>query len=151
MIIINSFIYKLGKPNFMIGRISREDYLGVIYSLSEGEPEKGDVSSVDIAKKLGVSKASVSEMMKKLSSNKYVLYGKYSKIRLTEKGMKKAKKIIHNHRIIEFFLKEVLKCDLRKIHEEAHKLEHAFSDYTIKKLDNFLGNPKIGLNEEEIH
>ena len=67
----------------------------------------------------------------------------YSRIKFTHKGREEAMRIVHNHRLIEYFLKEILKVDESKLHEEAHKLEHAFSDSTIRKLDKFLGNPKL--------
>ena len=49
---------------------------------------------------------------------------------------------MHNHRVIEVFLKDILKFkDPRAIHEEAHKLEHAFSEDALNRLDQYLNNP----------
>lgn len=119
---------------------SQEDYLIVMYRLHEKDKQ---IRSVIIAKQLKISKASVSEMLKKLKKQKIVNMNLYSTVTFTKKGLNMAKKIVFKHRVIEVFLKDVLKCNSRDIHLEAHKLEHAFSDKTIKKLAKFLKNPKI--------
>ena len=124
--------------------ISTEDYLRTIYSLYEKQEDKSKgVKSVNIAKELKISKPSVSKMITKLISKNYLKAKPYSDIYFTKKGLNEAKRIMHNHRIIEVFLKDVLNCNLNKIHEEAHQLEHTFSEYTIRKLDNFLDNPVV--------
>ena len=123
---------------------SIEDYLRTIYYLYEKEEsESKGVKSVGIAKELGVSKPSVSEMVGKLVKKGFVKANPYSNISFTKKGLKESKRVMHNHRVIEVFLRDILKYDLSKVHEEAHRLEHAFSEESIKRLDKFLGNPKI--------
>lgn len=123
---------------------SQEDFLRTIFVFSEktGNYSAG-VRLVDMAKYLKISKSAVCQMIKKLAKERLVKTKPYSCVFLTEKGLKIAKRITHNHRVIEVFLKDVLNCDLDRIHEEAHQLEHTFSEYTIKKLDKFLGNPKV--------
>ena len=124
--------------------ISTEDYLRTIYSLYEKQEDKSKgIKSVDIAGELKISKPSVSKMITKLVSKKYLKAKPYSDIYFTEKGLKEAKRIMHNHRVIEVFLRDVLDCNLSKVHGEAHQLEHTFSEYTIKKLDKFLNNPMV--------
>jgi len=119
--------------------ISREDYLRAIYHLLEEEHE---VKSVEVASYLDVSKPSVSEMLKKLDKGGFISYKKYSKINLTKKGLNIAKNLTFRHRIVETFLKDVLQLSHEKIHNEAHKLEHAFSDESIERMGKLLGNPK---------
>ena len=128
-----------------------EDYLLAIYRIYEIQGFNGPIKSVDIAKSLKISKPSVSAILRKLSSKGYLKLKRYSPIQLTEKGIREGKRVTHNHRLIEYFLKESLKIDVKKIHEEAHALEHSFSQNTIKKLDNFLGNPKISPTGKRIH
>ena len=118
---------------------NREDYLRGIYLLEE---EKGEIKSIDLANYLKVSKPSVSEMMQELDKEGLVSYKKYSKIHFTSKGKIIAKKLTSKHRLIELFLKKVLKIDTKNIHTEAHRLEHAFSDESMGKLRRLLGNPK---------
>lgn len=119
--------------------ISREDYLRAIHHLME---ENKEVRSVEVADYLNVSKPSVSEMLKNLDTDDLIQYKRYSKINLTKKGLNLAKNLTARHRIIEAFLKDMLKLNPGKIHDEAHKLEHAFSQESIGKMDKLLGNPK---------
>ena len=118
---------------------NKEDYLRGLYVLEE---EKRDMKSIDLAHYLNVSKPSVSEMVQELDKEGLISYKKYSKLRFTAKGRRIAQKITSKHRLIELFLKNVLKIDSKNIHQEAHRLEHAFSDESIAKLRKILGNPK---------
>lgn len=121
---------------------STEDYLRATYSLFERNVNEG-VKSIDIATRLNITRASVSIMAKKLAEEGYLIADKYSKIFLTDKGKIEARKIMHKHRVIEVFLVDILDYDIKKVHDEAHKLEHAFSDESIERLDNLLNNPKL--------
>ena len=118
---------------------NREDYLRGLYILEE---EKGEIKSIDLAHYLNVSKPSVSEMLKNLNKEGVVSYKKYSKIKFTGKGKKIAEKLTSKHRLIELFLKNVLKINSTNVHDEAHRLEHAFSDESIGRIRKVLGNPK---------
>ena len=119
--------------------VNKEDYLRGIYHLLEDE---GYVRSVDLADYLNITKPSVSEMLKELNNEGLIAFKKYSKLRFTSKGRTIARKLTFKHRIIESFLKNILRIDSQNIHEEAHRLEHAFSDESIGKLRKLLGNPK---------
>jgi len=133
-------------------KISIEDYLRAIYFVYEKqEDKKKGIKSVDIAKSLGISKPSVSAMIKKLVKKGFLKARPYSNIYLTKKGLMESKRVTHNFRVIGIFLNDILKCNINKIDEEAHKLEHAFSEESIKKLDKFLGNPKRCPHGEIIH
>jgi len=117
----------------------REDYLRGLYILEE---KKDEIKSIDLAHYLNVSKPSVSEMIKELDEEGLVFHKKYSKLKFTPKGRRIAQKLTSKHRLIELFLKNVLKIDSKNVHQEAHRLEHAFSDESIEKLRKLLGNPK---------
>ena len=119
---------------------NQEDYLRAIFQLAENSNE--EVKSKDIVNFLGVSKPAVSEMLSKLKEKKYIKKTPYSNISFTSKGLKEAKKITYKHRVVEFFLKEVLNLDKKEMKLEAHKLEHAMSDDIAKRLSQFLKNPK---------
>ena len=117
----------------------KEDYLRGIYILEE---EKGEIKSIDLSHYLNVSKPSVSEMVKELNKKGLISYKKYSTLKFTSKGRKIAQMLTSKHRLIELFLKKILKINSKNIHQEAHRLEHAFSDESITKLRKLLGNPK---------
>ena len=119
---------------------NREDYLRALYVLEE---EKNEIKSINIANYMQISKPSVSEMVRELNKEGLVSYKKYSSIKFTQKGRKMAQKLTSKHRLIEIFLKNTLKVQNVNIHEEAHRLEHAFSDESIEKLRKMLGNPKL--------
>jgi DtxR family Mn-dependent transcriptional regulator len=134
-------------------RISIEDYsrsLSVLFEQCANYKEHG-IKSIDVANKLQISKASVSEMLKKLKNLDFITQEPYSNIFLTRKGFAEAERIIHNHRVIEVFLSQVLGMDNNvEVHLEAHKLEHAFSDNVISKLDKFLNNPNVSPHGKSI-
>lgn len=121
-------------------RQSQEDYLRAIYHL--WETDNKNIRSIDIVKELNISKPAVSEMLRKLVVKKYIKMSPYSNISLTKKGLRQSQELTYKHRIIEVFLKEVLKISNKNIHKEAHKLEHAVSNEVIKKLAKFLKDPK---------
>lgn len=118
-----------------------QDYLRAIFHLSE-EDQKDEVSSVDIQRYLGLSKSSVSEMIKKLAKENLIYFKPYGKVRLSEKGLTHSGDITKKHRIIEVFLKEILKINDEKIHDEAHRLEHAFSEDSINMIYKMVHNKK---------
>ena len=120
---------------------TREDYLRAIFHIEE-EENNSQVNSVDLCKYLNVSKSSVSEMLRKLKKGKLIVHTSYKKIMLTLKGRQESISVTRKHRIIESFLSEILNLDPALIHEEAHKLEHAFSKESISKINSLLKNPK---------
>jgi DtxR family Mn-dependent transcriptional regulator len=124
----------------------KEDYILAIYRL-EG---KGSLTLTALAKYMGLAKSTVSERVKELHQAKYIDAQPYKKITLTTKGKKSAEKLLFKHRVIEHFLHSTLQISKSKVHEEAHKLEHAFSDETIKKLYSYIGKPEKGAHNEEI-
>ena len=117
---------------------TREDYLRAIYSLGRGM----EVKPVDMAKYLKLSKQTVTERLQELSKDGFVKQKRYGSVSLTNEGIKIARQLTFKHRVIESFLYTLLKQPKNKVHEEAHRLEHAFSDKSIKALHNLLGNPR---------
>lgn len=137
-------------------RRSREDYLRIMYELCEDDSDSlkdikdSLIKSTNVSKKLNISKSSVSQMIRKLKEDKLISLEPYSKIRFTKRGFDEARKLTKIHRIIEIFLKDTLKLKSNLVYEESHRLEHAFSDEGIKKLDKFLKTPKTCLDGRKI-
>jgi len=119
---------------------SEENYIKSIYSL-QGKTEKVNTNS--LAGLLNMRAASVTDMLKRLQTKKLLEYKKYYGFRLNESGNKEALKIIRRHRLWEFFLVSRLGMEWDKVHAIAEELEHISSSDLIKRLDNFLGEPKI--------
>ncbi len=103
---------------------SVEEYLEALSRLAE----KGEkLSTGNIAGKLEVSPASVSEMLRKLKKEGYVKYEPYRDIELTPKGRRAGRKMLGRHRLLERFL-EHMGMRRHMIHSEACRLEHHVSD-----------------------
>jgi DtxR family transcriptional regulator, Mn-dependent transcriptional regulator len=117
---------------------SIQEYLKTIFKLHQGRP----VSTTAIAKELNISGASVTGMLKRLSSLNLVVYNSYKGVVLSKSGMETTLKILRRHRLIETFLKEVLHYDLSKIHTESSAIDFSVSDYFIHRIDLLLGHPK---------
>jgi DtxR family transcriptional regulator, Mn-dependent transcriptional regulator len=117
---------------------TREDYVRAIYLLqSAGE----DPGIIQIAKRLNLSKSTVSERIKELTKDGYTISAPYSTISLTKRGSELGKKMTYKHRLIEVFLHQTLKLPLELVHGEAERLEHAFSDKAVEHLATFLKHP----------
>ena len=86
--------------------LSEENYLKAIYHL-ELDTNTG-ISTNAIAEKLATKASSVTDMIKKLSEKKVVIYKKYKGVNLTDLGKKSAANIVRKHRLWEVFLVEKL-------------------------------------------
>jgi DtxR family Mn-dependent transcriptional regulator len=102
-----------------------QDYLKTIYSIARA----GDgVHTTAIAGRLNVSPASVTSMMKKLSSLGYLTYTRYQGVELTDSGTEIALEVIRHHRLLELYLHHSLGIPWDRVHDEAEVLEHAISE-----------------------
>ena len=123
-----------------MNNISKEDYLSTIFKFQN---QSGEIKPIAIAKKLEVSQAAVTDMLKKLAVDRYILYEKYKRIRLTRLGEEFARNMVRRHRIWEVFLQKVIGMPWEKVHQEAHKLEHSSSDNLIDRLEELLRYPEF--------
>ena len=117
-----------------------ENYLKAIYHLSDHGQKS--VNTNAIAEEMSTTAASVSDMIKKLSQKKAVMYQKYRGVNVSSKGKDVALQVIRKHRLWEVFLVEKLKFKWDEVHEIAEQLEHIKSPLLITRLDEFLGHPK---------
>lgn len=117
---------------------TREDYIRTIYLLQESGSPPG---VQQIADRLKLGKSTVSERIKELTEAGYTLSKPYSTVSLTPKGVALGRDMTYKHRLIEVFLYETLRLPKDAIHDEAERLEHAFSDTAIKHLGTFLNHP----------
>lgn len=117
---------------------TREDYVRAIYLLQEAGEAPG---VIQIAKRLQLSKSTVSERIKELTHDGLTVSEPYSTISLTKAGVALGKKMTYKHRLIEVFLHQTLHLPKELVHAEAERLEHAFSDMAIEHLDAFLNHP----------
>lgn len=114
---------------------SMQDYLETILNLSE----KSDAVRVtDIADKLNIAKASVTQAISGLKKMGLVTQDRYGPVELTLIGKEMALKVRHRHRTLRKFLVEVLGVNLKIAEKEACLMEHVVSPQTIEKLVGFL-------------
>jgi DtxR family Mn-dependent transcriptional regulator len=118
-----------------------ENYLKTIYHLSAGN--SNIVNNKQLAEKLNVIPATVTEAVKKLHELKLVTYEKSYGTRLTTSGSKMALNIVRRHRIWETYLANELGFGWDEVHEIAEELEHIKNDKLIKKLSEKLGHPNF--------
>ncbi len=109
-----------------------------------------EISTNDIATRIDISAASVTDMLKKLSKKELIKYTKYHGVSLTEMGRNFAIEIIRRHRLWETFLVVKLNFNWSEIHDIAEQLEHISSPKLIEKLDAFLNYPRFDPHGEPI-
>lgn len=132
----------------MQGRIkiceSTETYLKTILILQK---KLGNVRSVDVANELNISKPSVSNAVKKLCNEGFVLMDLNRNLLLTPDGFKYAAFVFECHQVIEKFLTDILGIDEEAAHRDACRLEHFISSETSRKLEEFCHKNTQGENE----
>ena len=114
-----------------------EEYLKAIWELS-GE---GAASTKDVAERLSIRSASVTNMCVRLQQMGFVDYERYRGVSLTERGREEALRLVRRHRLMETFLLEHLGYSWDEVHQEAERLEHAVSDTFTERLARFLDHP----------
>ncbi len=119
---------------------ARQDYLKALYQLGDGT---GSVSTTQLAERLGVAPASVTEMLTTLRSLELVTHDRYHGAALTAKGVAAALQTIRRHRLLELFLVEMLGYPWDEIHEEAERMEHVISRRMEERIFEALGRPNL--------
>lgn len=119
---------------------SEHDYLKAIYHLLRKSPGER-VGTVTLARWLGLSPASVTNMVKKLAEQGYITHSPYQGVALTPHGERVTLELLRHHRLLETFLSERLGMPWDEVHAEADRLEHALSEKLEDRLDAVLGHP----------
>ena len=120
---------------------ARQDYVKVIYQLGLDTP----VRAAELARHLGVTRASVSKFKRMLEREKLLYASRWptDALRLTKKGERLALRMVRRHRLVETFLHATLRMPLDRVHSEAERIEHAISDEFSARLDRFLDHPSV--------
>ena len=114
---------------------SQKKYLFAIYKLGQnGE----DVKSSEVARLVGVSKASTAAMAVKLCESGYIQKEHYGQIVLTENGVKAANSIYTSYIIIRDFLENALDLDEKTADSDAVKIVIHASEKTVNHLAEYL-------------
>lgn len=125
------------------GSVAMDDYLEQILHLIE---EKGYARAVDISGKLGISQASVTNMLQKLDGEGLVKHEKYRGTVLTEEGLRIADAIVERHQTLTRFLR-LFGLDEDTIYRDVEGMEHHVSRPTLEVIravaDALEGNDKL--------
>lgn len=121
--------------------MSHEDYLEAIVML--GGTTEQSVRSVDIAKQMEVSKASVNKAIGLLKEKGFAEQPYYGDVTLTQEGYAYAQSIYKRHRYLTTFLAKGLGIPAETAEEEACLMEHAISDESFKKWVAFIDKMNI--------
>jgi len=108
-----------------------DQYLKAIYLVEQ--IEGGPAATGTLADRLGVSPASVNEMIGKLQDRGLVIHEKYTGAEVTEEGERRAREALQTYCILERFLANVL--EVEEFREEAGQLEPVIDETVADRLD----------------
>lgn len=124
----------------MSGSESMEMYLETVYLL---EKNHGHAHGVEIAKKMGVSKPSVTKAMKQLKSKGLINQEAYGSITLTDEGRELSEKIYRDHQLIALFIEHSLGLSADEAASNACRMEHVLSEKMLKAIRDYLDQNKV--------
>lgn len=94
-----------------------------------------------MAERVGVTAASASGMLKKLTRLRLAAHRPYRGVELTSAGEALAVKVIRHHRLLELFLVQELGFSWAEVDAEADALEHVLSEAVEERIAAHLGEP----------
>jgi DtxR family Mn-dependent transcriptional regulator len=119
---------------------SREMYLKSIYELSSN----GELVAVSLlAKRMGVSPVSATEMIKRLEEHNLIKHVPYKGVALTRSGLQRTLIVVRRQRLWGRFLVDYLNVPWSQVYDMSCRLEHATDTTVTDSLADFLGNPAI--------
>jgi DtxR family Mn-dependent transcriptional regulator len=128
----------INRPDAEPTEAAAEYLMTIRYMHGEGQP----VIAARLAERLGVSPATVSEMVTRLVREGLLFVdGDTRQLNLTDAGRTAAERTFRRHALSEWLLTEVIGLGWAEADEEAHHLQHAFSDRVTDKIDELLGRP----------
>ncbi len=112
------------------GSVAMDDYLEQILHLIEA---KGYARAVDISSNLGISQASVTNMLQKLDAEGLVKHEKYRGTVLTDHGHRIARAIVERHETLTRFLR-LFGLEEETIYRDVEGMEHHVSRPTLEVI-----------------
>jgi len=119
---------------------SMEMYLETVYII---ERDHGHAHVVDIAKKLDVSKPSVTKAMKLLKEKGLINKEAYGSITLTDEGRTRSENIYKQHRIITHYLEHSLGLSFEEAAQNACRMEHVLSKTMVDAIEDYIQKNEI--------
>jgi DtxR family Mn-dependent transcriptional regulator len=114
-----------------------EEYCEAIWELKEDDVA---VIQARVAERLNVSRPAVSEMIKRMQAEGFVILDGTT-INLTSTGRKLAEQVVRRHRLAERLLTDILGLPWADAHVEAGKWEHVISEPVEAAINRVLDHP----------
>ena len=119
---------------------AQEDYLK---ALEQAGAAAAPVGTSELSARLGVSPASVVEMLGRLAGLGLVSVDRYRGATLTPDGRAVALEMVRHHRLLEMYLAHALGYEWDEVHDEAERLEHVISEQMEERIFDLLGRPGL--------
>jgi len=112
-----------------------EDYLETIAGLFRLH---GEARVTDIAERLSVSKAGVTQALRTLSEKRLIHYRPYVSPTLTDDGLRIAERVQRRHDVLKRFLISFLMIDPVQAETHACRMEHSMDKELLENLAQFM-------------
>ncbi len=129
-------VFKMARRRKLMGRIKREDILK--HTLKAGK--NASIGIVQLQGILNISKPKLRRYLRILNQRELLDY-ENGQIKLSEKGIIRARKLVRAHRLWETYLVDQIGLNDQQIHAEAEKYEHLLTDEILDEVDEQLGFP----------
>ncbi|HET7520266.1 MAG TPA: metal-dependent transcriptional regulator [Candidatus Limnocylindria bacterium] len=127
-----------GQPPAQPTDAAAEYLMTIRYMHGEGQP----VIAARLAERMGVSPATVSEMVTRLTREGLLTVEEPNRqLNLSDAGRTTAERTFRRHALSEWLLTEVVGLGWAEADEEAHHLQHALSERVTDRIDALLGHP----------
>jgi DtxR family Mn-dependent transcriptional regulator len=111
-------------------------------TMGELTPSGEDLAISALARQLGVSTVSATEMVHRLEDQGLVAHTPYRGVRLTAEGRSFATRVKRSHQMWDRFLADRLGLPWEQVHDVACRLEHATEEVVTEALAAYLGHPE---------
>lgn len=110
---------------------SQEDYLKAIWLLVQ---HKGYARVSDVADRLGVSRASASKMVQRLSDQGLLAYERYRGFSVTPRGEREGRALYDRQSVVERFLAQLAIGSSERIHRTMEGMEHHVDADAVRRF-----------------
>ncbi len=122
----------------ILKKMTLEDYILAIHylNLNKNEKTNGDniVSMTDLARYLGLSNSSISEYIRSIEKEGFLVVIPRKGVTLTKEGEERVLRLIEKRDFLIEFLHSILKIDRDLAEVESHVLEHNVSPIVFERL-----------------
>lgn len=117
-------------------------FLECLEALYRLAPDGAAVPLAALAKRLGLTKALLTERLLGLQGMGLVERSASERLSLTAEGRRIAVGLVRKHRLLERFLVDLLELPWAEVHDEASRLTPVLSDRVGDRLAKLLGDPQ---------